>query len=356
MGTQEFLEGVIEKTCSNKAEVESKTFNFCNEAIMNGYAKYKKQFPVDIFQDDFTLQVLCQVLHERTLLKKDMETISAERDAFKTKVDELKIAKRKEPATAAQQQIDELEEAVAYYQENLAKAVAEKDEQRNKALGWEALFEESKAIWKNELVEAMKRHNELVKTNQELEQQLASKLAELAQRKEASDKQRPDSSGEGGSDTEAPGDRQLVLRPAGEQRFTQVLVHVKKTYPEESLKVDRHREIHQQRKKDISDLNKRAAQLSEQHADTDGYDEDAVHQKLITIQQRIATKQKQQQHHFEIGCALAKELNSRPLTPAQIEALEKEDAGRQRISILVKRCNQEVVKQERERRVAARLK
>ena len=189
------------------------------------------------------------MLHERTLLKKDMGTISAERDAFKTKVDALKIAKLKEPATAAQQQIDELEEAVAYYQENVAKAVAEKDEQRNKALGWEALFEESKAIWKNELVEAMKRNNELVKTNQELEQQLASKLAELAQRKEASDKQRPDSSGEGGSDTEAPGDRQLVLRPAGEQRFTQVLVHVKKAYSEESLEVDRHREIHQQRKR-----------------------------------------------------------------------------------------------------------
>ena len=203
---------------------------------------------------------------------------------------------------------------MAHYQEDLAKAVAEKDEERNKALSWEAQIEESEAIWKSELAEAMERNNELVKTNQKLEQQLASKLAELAQEKEASDKQSLDSSGEDGSDTEPSGGRQLVLRPAGEQRFTQVLVHVKKAYPEESLKVDHHRKIHQQRKKDISALNKKAAQLS-------------GHQ-LIIMQQQIATKQKQQQHHFETGCALAKELNSRPLTPAQIEALEKEDAGR----------------------------
>ena len=103
-------------------------------------------------------------------------------------------------------------------------------------------------------------------------------------------------------------------------------------------------------------LKQKAAQLSGHHADTDGHDEDAVHQQLIIIQQRIATKQKQQQHHFETGCALAKELNSRPLTPAQIEALENEDAARQKLAILVKRCNEEVVKQERERIVVARTK
>ena len=100
MDIQEFLGGVIEKTCSNRAELESKAFKFCNEAITNGYAKYKEHFPVDIFRNDFMLQVLCNVLRERALLNKEITTIIAERDAFKTKVDELKIAKLKEPAKA----------------------------------------------------------------------------------------------------------------------------------------------------------------------------------------------------------------------------------------------------------------
>ena len=298
MGTQAFLEGVIDKICLNRLEVESKAFKFCNKAITNGHAKYQQLFSVDSFRDDFMLQVLCNMMRELSLLKNDMRKISAERDAVKIIVDRLKFAKRR-------------------------------DEERN---------------------------NVLVKANRELEQQLTVKLAEHTQRKEASDKPSLDSSREEGSGTEASGDRQLVVRPSGEQRFTQVPVRVKKAYPEESLEVDYHRKTYQQRKRDISDLNNRAAQLSGYHADTDGHDEDAVHQKIIAIQQRITIKQKQQQHHFETGCALAKELNNRPLIPAQIEALDNEDAGRQKIAILVKRCNQEVVKQERERRVAARLK
>ena len=113
MATQEFLEGVIETTCSNKVEVGSNAFKFCNKAISNGIFKYNGQFPLDVSYDDFILQVLCHVLRDRALLKNEMKMIIAERDAFKTKVDELKIAKVKEEATAAQQRIDELEEAVA---------------------------------------------------------------------------------------------------------------------------------------------------------------------------------------------------------------------------------------------------
>ena len=74
---------------------------------------------------------------------------------------------------------------------------------------------------------------------------MAPKLATHVQRKEAYDKQSLDVLGEEGSETEASGDRQLVLRPAAEQRFTQVLVHAKKAYPGKSLKVDRHRNHHQ---------------------------------------------------------------------------------------------------------------
>ena len=70
MGTQEFLEGVIEMICSNRAEVESKAFKFCNEAITNGYAMYQELFPVDNFRDNFMLHVLCNMLCERSMLKK----------------------------------------------------------------------------------------------------------------------------------------------------------------------------------------------------------------------------------------------------------------------------------------------
>ena len=59
MAVQEFLDGVIETTCSNKVEVGSKAFKFCNEAIADGIAKYNGQFPLDVSHDDFILQVLC---------------------------------------------------------------------------------------------------------------------------------------------------------------------------------------------------------------------------------------------------------------------------------------------------------
>ena len=121
MAIREFLEGVIEKTCLNKVEVGSKALKFCNKAIANGIAKYNGQFPLDVSYDDFILQVLCHVLRERAMLKNEMKTIVAERDAFTTKVDEVTIAKLKEEATGARQRIDELEEAVAQCQKDLAK-------------------------------------------------------------------------------------------------------------------------------------------------------------------------------------------------------------------------------------------
>ena len=99
MGTQEFLGDIIEKTCSNKVEIGSKVFKFYNEAIQHGFEKYYEKFPDAVMRDEFILQVLCHVLRERALMNKDMNTIMAECDAFKTKVEELKIANAKLEAT-----------------------------------------------------------------------------------------------------------------------------------------------------------------------------------------------------------------------------------------------------------------
>ena len=152
MDAQEFLQGVIEKICANKAEVESNYVKLCNEVITNGHAKHQELYHLDVLLYDFMIQVLCHMLHDRALLNKDMKKIITERDAFKMKVDALKTAKLK-------------------------------DEERNKACSWEAQIDHNEAVWKTELAEAMKANNELVKKNTALERQLTSKRAEPTQQK-----------------------------------------------------------------------------------------------------------------------------------------------------------------------------
>ena len=71
--------------------------------------------------------------------KRDMGKIIAECDSFKITVDELKSIKLE-------------------------------DEERNKAFRWDAEIEEIQAAWKSDPAETLKRNNEVVKANKEVEQ------------------------------------------------------------------------------------------------------------------------------------------------------------------------------------------
>ena len=82
------------------------------------------------------------------------------------------IAELKDSATAATKQTDELEEAAAHYQEDLGKAMAEKDNERDNALSWQAQFEENQAIPMSELGEAMPKQDGIAEGAAALEAQL----------------------------------------------------------------------------------------------------------------------------------------------------------------------------------------
>ena len=90
---------------------------------------------------------------------------------------EQRIAELKDSATAATKQIDELEEAVAQYQEDLGKAMAEKDNESDNALSWEAQFEENQAIHKSELGKAMEKQDGIAEWAAGLEAQLKQEKA-----------------------------------------------------------------------------------------------------------------------------------------------------------------------------------
>ena len=90
---------------------------------------------------------------------------------------EQQIAELKDSDTAAKTKIDELEEAVAQYQEDLGKAMAEKDNESDNALSWEAQFEENQAIHKSELGKAMEKQDGIAEWAAGLEAQLKQEKA-----------------------------------------------------------------------------------------------------------------------------------------------------------------------------------
>ena len=48
MTIQEFLDSMIEITCSTKVEAGSMAFKLCNKAIANRIAKYNGKFPLNV--------------------------------------------------------------------------------------------------------------------------------------------------------------------------------------------------------------------------------------------------------------------------------------------------------------------
>ena len=409
MATQEFLEGVIEKVCLNKVEVGSKALKFCNKAIANGIAKYNGQFPLDVSYDDFILQVLCHVLRERVQLKNDMETVIAERDAFKTKVDELKIAKLKEEATAAQQRIDELEEAVAQCQHDLAKAVTEIGVERDNALSWKAQFENSQTIHKivhekhityirklkgeiknlsqmhhaqNE--EPQKRNKELEKTINILEQQkedsssepeVGAGLRETTAKPQGDDRftqinkaakclqdpkhvqERSESasddsaSGVGGRDE---GEKRNCMKklPKGKHRFTVVVAAAKVAYPEAFKECLDQKVKCQNRKKEAAKLKKRYVEVQEElEMEENETKKGMLKRRLAYVGKQVKEKAAEASSLFKSGCEMANDLNTKvkEQVKSQDQQIKADIASTNRIYKTVRKLNDQVEAQKKAR-------
>ena len=296
MGTQELLEHVIEKTCLKKVEVGPNAFKCCKKTIQNGFVKYYDQFPMDtLMQGDFMLQVLCHVLCERALLKNEMKTIIDERDAFKTKVDELKVAKAKLKATiGATNTCDDLV---------------------------------SDSGGRDEVANAK-----------------SDAGAESACDDSASDN--------GGRDNGEKQDLKKKL-PNDKHRFTVVVAAAKVAYPEAFKECLGMKLSFQNRKKEVAKLKKRHVEVKgelemEEHKNKKGM----LKRKIAHIATKIEEKEGEASSLFKSGCEMANNLNTKVAekTKSQGQQLKVDIVATNAIHKTVRKLNDQVEAQKKARR------